>query len=255
MAFSVSGAACGLPLGLVWARSAIAPGCVTGGFLLQVAVCPAHAAKFIFLSSSDLPPQNYLPCRALQEEWQRQLSCPDLSCSLSFIPAGLHLLPCVKVSVEPPHGGLASRTNEKNGINTNTMWQKRNSQIRSPAWQMCGHRNTCAAWKARRSGTPATKSTQEEGAQRVLELASSVTSGSALWISSFFHGVTARPQTTERRWELPQSRNLGESRTAPFQELSAPTSVCSYCLCLAQQPELYHFLSSPAQEGGQTISR
>lgn len=133
MAFSVSGAACGLPLGLVWARSAVAPGCVTSGFLLQVAVCPAHAAKFIFLSSSDLPPQNYLPCRALQEEWQRQLSCPDLSCSLSFVPAGLHLLPCVKVSVEPPHGGLASRTNENNGINTNTMWQKRNSQIRSPA--------------------------------------------------------------------------------------------------------------------------
>ena len=124
-----------LAWGLVWARSAVALGCVTA---LQVAICPAQTAKFIlkfiFLSSSDLPPQNHLPCHPLREGWQCQLSHPALSRSLSLIPAGPHPLPCVKGSVEPPRSGPASGTNENsdNNTNRNMMWQKRNSQIRSP---------------------------------------------------------------------------------------------------------------------------
>lgn len=86
------------------------------------------------------------------------------------------------------------------------IWCGKTGTVRSghqPRW-MCGHRHTrtSTAWEAGRCGTPATKSRQEEGGQRVLELASSLPAGSALWIGSFVPRVTARPQTTERGWEL-----------------------------------------------------
>lgn len=167
-----------LAWGPVWARSAVALGGVTA---LQVAVCPAQTAKFIFLSSSDLSPQNHLPCHALREGWQCQLSRPVPSHSPSHAPAGLHLLPCVKASVDPPRGGQVSGTNENNDKNMHMdmMWQKRNGQFRSPTQK--------DEWSQKHSQQQSvgdgevwdTKGRREEGGQRVPESASNLPAGSA----------------------------------------------------------------------------
>lgn len=68
--------------------------------------------------------QNPLP-QCSVARWQCHLSHPALSRFLSLAPAGPHLLPCVEVSVESPHGGSASETQKNNS--RNMRMQKRSS--------------------------------------------------------------------------------------------------------------------------------
>lgn len=57
-----------------------------------------------------------------------------------------------------------------------------------------------------------------------------------------------------KQWSKDGKWPPGQSRTSTFWELSAPTSICSHHMHLAQLPEPGH-QQSPLEEGGQTTSR